>query len=110
MAATSIALGMSNAVWPVAMVAVVAVLAGVAGGGWLGVCLSECARLAPSDQVGLVTGGVLFFHYLTLIITPLAFAAFAARLGYGSGLHRGGRGHGLRPAAAGAEAPAEAAA
>ncbi len=83
MAATSVALGASNATWPVIMVAVVAVLAGVAGGGWLGVCLSECARLAPSDQVGLVTGGVLFFHYLTLIVTPLAFAAFAARLGYG---------------------------
>jgi len=83
MAATSVALGASNPSWPVAMVAVAAVLAGVAGGGWLGVCLSECARLAPSDQVGLVTGGVLFFHYLTLIITPLAFAAFAAKLGYG---------------------------
>lgn len=83
MAATSVALGTSNAAWPVIMVAAVAVLAGVAGGGWLGVCLSECARLAPSDQVGLVTGGVLFFHYLTLIITPLAFAAFAARYGYG---------------------------
>lgn len=83
MAATSVALGASNPTWPVVMVGVAAVLAGVAGGGWLGVCLSECARLAPSDQVGLVTGGVLFFHYLTLIVTPLAFAAFAARLGYG---------------------------
>lgn len=83
MVATSTALGASNPAWPVAMVGIAAVLAGIASGGWLGVCLSECARLAPPDQVGLVTGGVLFFHYLTLIVTPLAFAAFAARLGYG---------------------------
>jgi len=83
MAAASAALGAATDAWPVAMVALAATLLGVAGGGWLGVCLSECARLAPPDQVGLVTGGVLFFHYLTLILTPLAFAACADGFGYG---------------------------
>ncbi len=61
----------------------VVVLLGMAGGAWLGVCLAEVARLAPPDQVGVVTGGVLFFHYLTIIVTPVAFAGGAELFGYG---------------------------
>jgi MFS family permease len=83
MAAMSTALGLSSRAWPVAAVAAVVVLLGMAGGAWLGVCLAEVARLAPPDQVGLVTGGVLFFHYLTIIVTPMLFAAGAAAFGYG---------------------------
>lgn len=83
MAAMAILLGLATVEWPVALVAVAAVLLGVAGGGWLGVCLSEVARMAPPEQLGLVTGGVLVFHYLTLILTPIGYAAVAANLGYG---------------------------
>lgn len=83
MAATSIAFGMTTRQWPVPAVVVVVVLLGMAGGAWLGVCLAEVARLAPPDQVGFVTGGVLFFHYLTIIVTPVVFAAGASNFGYG---------------------------
>jgi MFS family permease len=83
MATMSVALGLSTRSWPVALVAIVVVLLGMAGGAWLGVCLAEVARLAPPDQIGLVTGGVLFFHYLTIIVTPVAFAAGASVFGYG---------------------------
>jgi hypothetical protein len=83
MAAMSTALGLATRAWPVAMVAGIVVLLGMAGGAWLGVCLAEVARLAPPDQVGLVTGGVLFFHYLTIIVTPVAFATGAELFGYG---------------------------
>jgi MFS family permease len=83
MAVLSAALGLAARAWPVPVVASVVVLLGMAGGAWLGVCLAEVARLAPPDQVGVVTGGVLFFHYLTIIVTPVAFAGGAELFGYG---------------------------
>ncbi|MBL8707431.1 MAG: MFS transporter [Rhodospirillales bacterium] len=82
-AATSIALGSAQAAWPVAAVAAIAALTGAAGASWLGVALSEVSRCAPPDEVGLVTGGVLFFFYLTLILAPIGFASAAAHFGYG---------------------------
>lgn len=77
--------GLATPQWPIVAVAIAAILFGMVGGGWFGVCLSEIARLAPPDQVGLVTGGVLVFHYLTIIVAPLGFAAIAAGFGYGWG-------------------------
>lgn len=77
--------GLATPHWPIVAVAVASILLGMVGGGWLGVCLAEIARLAPPDQVGLVTGGVLVFHYTTIIVAPLSFAAIAAGFGYGWG-------------------------
>jgi len=85
MALLAAVVGLATAEWPIVAVAVASVLLGMVGGGWLGVCLAEIARLAPPDQVGLVTGGVLVFHYLTIIVAPLSFAAIAAGFGYGWG-------------------------
>lgn len=85
MALLAAVVGFANPRWPVPAVAMAAILLGMVGGGWLGVCLAEITRLAPPDQVGLVTGGVLVFHYLTIIVAPLSFAAIAQGLGYGWG-------------------------
>jgi MFS family permease len=85
MAGLAAVVGMATPQWPVVAVAMAAVLLGMVGGGWLGVCLAEIARLAPPDQVGLVTGGVLVFHYTTIIVAPLSFAAIAGGFGYGWG-------------------------
>ncbi len=85
MAFLAAVVGMATPQWPVVAVAIAAILFGMIGGGWFGVCLSEIARLAPPDQVGLVTGGVLVFHYMTIIVAPLSFAAIAAGFGYGWG-------------------------
>ncbi|MCC7047325.1 MAG: MFS transporter [Alphaproteobacteria bacterium] len=82
MAAMSTAFGLTTPQWPVAAVVVVVVLLGMAGAAWLGVCLAEVSRMAPPHQVGFVTGGLLFFHYLAIIVTPILFAGGATLFGY----------------------------
>ncbi|MCC6469744.1 MAG: MFS transporter [Alphaproteobacteria bacterium] len=82
MAAMCTSFGMTTPRWPVAAVAAVVVLLGMAGAAWLGVCLAEVSRIAPPHEVGFVTGGVLFFHYLTIIVTPVVFAGGATIFGY----------------------------
>jgi len=70
-----------DAAWsPVAM-AVTCVLAGAASAGWYGVFLAEIARQAPAGQVGLATGGALFFVYSSIVAGPLAFSALVATTG-----------------------------
>ena len=51
------------------------VFAGVGSAGWYGVFLAEVARLAPSERVGLATGGALFFLYAAICVGPLVFTA-----------------------------------
>ena len=57
------------------------VFAGVGTAGWYGVFLAEIARLAPSERVGLVTGGALFFVYAAVCVGPLAFTATVSLAG-----------------------------
>jgi len=62
-----------SATWPlVAMLAVIAAL-GATAIGWNGVFLAETARVAPAGQTALATGGCLFFTYVGVVCSPLAF-------------------------------------
>ena len=48
---------------------------------WHGVLLAETARLAPSDKVAAVTGGVLSFTSIAMMIYPAIYGAILAATG-----------------------------
>jgi MFS family permease len=70
-----------DASWSPAVMAGACVIAGAASAGWYGVFLAEVARRAPSEGVGLATGGALFFVYASIVAGPLAFSAVVALTG-----------------------------
>ncbi|MDH4191140.1 MAG: MFS transporter [Betaproteobacteria bacterium] len=59
--------------WPIALLFVFAAAFGATAVGWNGVLLAEVARCAPVGQAGPATGGVLFFTYLGVVVTPPLF-------------------------------------
>ena len=61
--------------WTTGEMVLACVFAGVGSAGWYGVFLAEVARLAPSERVGLATGGALFFLYAAICVGPLVFTA-----------------------------------
>jgi len=70
----------SNA-WPLAaMLAVLAAL-GATAIGWNGVYLAEVARIAPPGQIGLATGGCLFFTFVGVVVSPSLFGWLARASG-----------------------------
>ena len=75
-ASASCALAASfTSTWTLAGLVLACAFAGIGSGGWYGVFLAEIARLAPSERVGLATGGALFFLYAAISIGPLVFTA-----------------------------------
>jgi len=53
--------------------------------GWNGVLLAEVARNAPAHQVGAMTGGVLVYTFIGVMVGPSSFAAIYALSGnYGA--------------------------
>ena len=65
----------------------VAIFYNISALSWHGILLAETARLAPSDQVGGVTGGVLSFTSVAMMIYPaifglILFATESYRLGF----------------------------
>lgn len=54
---------------------------GACSSGWNGIFLAEIARLAPPDQVGPATSGVIFFTYMGVFSGPLLFAAIVGLSG-----------------------------
>jgi MFS family permease len=72
--------------WGANSIMAVAVLYNVTGLSWHGVLLAETARLAPPDQVGGVTGGVLAFTSVAMMIYPAIYGIMlAATDSYGLG-------------------------
>ena len=61
--------------WTTTAMVLACVFAGVGSAGWYGVFLAEVARLAPSERIGLATGGALFFLYAAICAGPLVFTA-----------------------------------
>ena len=61
--------------WTTTAMVLACVFAGIGSAGWYGVFLAEVARLAPSERVGLATGGALFFLYAAICAGPLVFTA-----------------------------------
>lgn len=67
--------------WPLVAVTGVSMLFGATAIGWNGVYLAEVARLAPTGQAGVLTGGTLFFTYFGVVAGPPAFAALVEASG-----------------------------
>jgi len=59
--------------WPAWVLFAFASVFGATAVGWNGVFLAEVARVAPQGQVSQATGGCLFFTFLGVVLTPLAF-------------------------------------
>ncbi len=72
--------------WSYGAIVGVCIVFGATAIGWNGIFLAEVARLAPSDQAGRATGGVLFFTFFGVVAAPPIFGALVALTGsYGSG-------------------------
>ena len=64
-----------SSTWTFATMVLACAFAGIGTAGWYGVFLAEIARQAPSERVGLATGGALFFVYAAICVGPLVFTA-----------------------------------
>jgi MFS family permease len=75
MGASAMATLAASPAWPGWLLFVFASAFGATAVGWNGVYLAEVARVAPQGQVSQATGGCLFFTFLGVVLTPLAFNA-----------------------------------
>src|SRR5262249_51326329 len=74
MAAGVAAIGTVSMAWPVVALWVVGAVSSATALSWHGILLSEAARLAPSGQIGAVTGGVLSFGQVGAFVGPAMFS------------------------------------
>lgn len=85
-AIAALLMAMIDASWSVGEITAVAVLYNVTGLSWHGILLAETARLAPPDKVGGITGGVLAFTSVAMMIYPAIYGGLLAYTGsYGIG-------------------------
>ena len=73
MAVSSGAAALFGSGWALTPVLLVCVALGASAIGWNGVYLSEVARLAPTGQAALATGGCLFFTFVGVVVCPFLF-------------------------------------
>ena len=72
--------------WTLNEIIAVAILYNITGLSWHGILLAQTARLAPEGQVGTVTGGVLSFTSVAMMIYPAIYGLIlAATDSYGMG-------------------------
>ncbi len=81
MGACALATLAASPAWPPALLFLFAAAFGATAVGWNGVMLAEVARRAPPGSAGAATGGVLFFTFLGVVVTPLLFNAVLAAAG-----------------------------
>jgi len=67
--------------WTINSILAVAILFNVTAISWHGILLSETARLAPEGQVGSVTGGVLSFTSIAMMVYPALYGLILAATG-----------------------------
>jgi MFS family permease len=67
--------------WSYAAILGVCVVFGATAIAWNGIFLAEVARLAPADQAGRATGGVLFFTFFGVVAAPPLFGAVISATG-----------------------------
>ncbi|MBP2551077.1 MFS family permease [Neorhizobium galegae] len=67
---------------PTAVQVIVFVAMGAVTIGWNGVLLAEVAHNAPEGRVGAITGGVLVYTFIGVIVGPSSFAALYAITGH----------------------------
>ncbi|GGD22724.1 MFS transporter [Aureimonas glaciei] len=66
---------------PTILQVVLLTLSGAIWLGWNGVLLAETARHAPAGQAGAMTGGVLIYTFLGVMVGPSSFALIAGAIG-----------------------------
>lgn len=66
---------------PTALIAVLGFVLGTSSFGWVGVYLSEVARLAPEGRVAEATGGVQLVYFGGVVVIPPTFGAFVSATG-----------------------------
>jgi predicted MFS family arabinose efflux permease len=71
---SALATGLISASWPGSLLSLVFLAFGFSAVGWNGVFLAQVAKLSVSSQVGLATGGALFFTFAGVLFGPAAFA------------------------------------
>jgi Na+/melibiose symporter-like transporter len=85
-AVAGVLVSMLDVSWSIYEITAVAILYNITALSWHGILLSETARLAPPDQVGGVTGGVLSFTSISMMIYPAIYGMVLAATGsYGLG-------------------------
>jgi MFS family permease len=67
--------------WPYGAIVGVCVVFGATAVGWNGIFLAEVARLAPTNQAGRATGGVLFFTFFGVVAAPPLFGVVISLTG-----------------------------
>jgi MFS family permease len=60
--------------WPLWVVVVIGLMAGITSTSWNGVYLAEVARLSPPGKVGDATSGSTFFTFGGYLLAPIVFA------------------------------------
>lgn len=73
--------GLLQAGLPMPLVLLLVGMFGASATGWNGVYLAEVARLAPSGQAGVATGGALSVTYLGVVLGPALFGAISGWFG-----------------------------
>lgn len=74
-AACLLATASFTSAWPSMAIMSIAFVLGVSGFGWVGIYLSEIAKLAPEGKVGEATGGVQFIYFSGVVVVPPCFGA-----------------------------------
>ena len=74
-AASSLAVAAFDEGWGIYQITAVAIVFNMSAISWHGVLLAETARLAPKENVGGVTGGVLSFTSIAMMSYPLIYGA-----------------------------------
>ena len=69
---------MYDASWSYSLILWVAILYNITSLSWHGILLAEIARLSPPDRVGGVTGGVLSFTSVAMMIYPAVYGGLLA--------------------------------
>ena len=67
--------------WSYGAIVGVCIVFGATAIGWNGIFLAEVARLAPADQAGRATGGVLFFTFFGVVAAPPLFGVVVSLTG-----------------------------
>ena len=81
MAAASVATGLYTPEWSLLGLTVVAVFFNATAVSWHGVLFAEIARLTPAPEVGSMTGGVLFFVFVAMVVYPAVFGTILGATG-----------------------------
>jgi MFS family permease len=79
--AASVGVALYDQQWSIIEITGVAVIYNMTAISWHGILLAETARLAPAENVGGVTGGVLSFTSIAMMIYPAAYGGILAATG-----------------------------